>query len=123
MAFDISHNSSFDPAALTRELNLLNRSLVNLVDQSSPNLNLVLEPTVATLDRLLLSQERLKQEIATGNEKLVEQQNIIAGQTAEINRLKQQVNAQGQWLTTNVNWKTLGAMSFCLGMFLTIITS
>jgi hypothetical protein len=61
MNFDFSHNGSFDPNALTKELNSLNRSLVTLVNQSSPDLNLALQPTVETLDRLLVEQAHLLQ--------------------------------------------------------------
>lgn len=120
MTIDFSHNGAFDSNALTRELNLLNRSLVTLVNQSSPDLNLALQPTVETLDRLLLEQARLRQEVTASNEKLAEQQRTIAAQTAEIDRLKQQVNVQNRWMVQNVNWKMLTALSVCLGIFLTL---
>jgi CHASE3 domain sensor protein len=92
---------------LAEELRLLNNSLAIFLDRSSPNLDLALQPTIKALDQISLKQEALRQEISAQGENLLKQQKVLDRQTAEIDRLKQQISEQNQWLQNNINWQTI----------------
>lgn len=102
------HSSSEEPAATPisrEEFNDLIDILKQLLTQSSPNVDVALQPTVTSLEKLVTAQQSFRKE-------LVQQHEVIKKQIIEIKELKSQSQHHSSWLMAHINRKTIGISLF-----------
>jgi hypothetical protein len=108
------YDSSDEPAEAPvsrAELNDMTEVLQQLLTQSSPNIDVALQPTVTVLEKLVAAQQSLSKEVA-------QQQEIIKKQSVEIKELKKQSQNHGSWLVAHINRKTIGIFSLATAVLL-----
>jgi hypothetical protein len=93
------------------EFNDLTDILKHLANESPPNIDLALQPTIIALNKLLTAQQSLQKEI-------VQQRETIKNQSSEIAQLKKQSSDSHNWLTKYLNQKTIGIFSLATAVLL-----
>jgi hypothetical protein len=90
--------------------------LKHLANESPPNIDLALQPTIIALNKLITAHQSLQQEV-------VQQRETIKKQSSEIAQLKKQSSDSHNWLTTHFNRKTIGIFSLATAVVLaTLLT-
>jgi hypothetical protein len=105
------YSTETDRPISREEFNDLTDILKHLANESSPNIDLALQPTVMALNKLLTAQQSLQQEV-------VQQRETIKKQSNEIAQLKKQSSDSHNWLTTHFNQKTIGIFSLATAVLL-----
>jgi hypothetical protein len=100
-----------NPVVSREEFNELTEVLKQLLTQSSPNIDVALQPAVTVLGKLVTAQQSFRTELA-------QQQEIIKKQSIEIKELKKQSQDHGSWLVAHINRKTIGIFSLATAVLL-----
>ncbi len=113
---DSNYPTETDRPISREEFNDLTDILKHLANESPPNIDLALQPTIIALNKLLTAQQSLQEEV-------VQQRETIKKQNNEIAQLKKQNSDSHNWLTTHLNQKTIGLFSLATAVVLaTLIT-
>jgi hypothetical protein len=113
---DSDYPTKTDQPISREEFNDLTDILKHLANESPPNIDLALQPTIIALNKLLTAQQSLQKEI-------VQQRETIKNQSNEIVKLKKQSSDSHHWLTANLNQKTIGIFSLATAVVLaTLLT-
>jgi hypothetical protein len=106
-----AYSTETDQPISREEFNDLTDILKHLANESPPNIDLALQPTIIALNKLLTAQQSLQKEI-------VQQRENIKNQSSEIAQLKKQSSDSHNWLTKHINRKKLGLFSLATAVIL-----
>jgi hypothetical protein len=108
---DSDYSTETDRSISREEFNDLTDILSHLANQSPPNIDGALQPTITALNKLLTAQQALQKEV-------LQQRETIKNQSNEIAKLKKQSSESQNWLTTHLNQKTIGLFALVSALLL-----